>query len=146
MITKNVLAMVFCSVLLLGCVCSLSGEETDDEKAISNVLKANGIDVTSVKIGFDTIDVTYNQPTSESKEQIYAAWTYIFGVAVEKAPSSMSKTTLKVAVTCNYDNGESMKVTASADKITAFLNNAISTADFMASWKYDYLTKGPQMN
>lgn len=137
------LFVVLASLLLYGCLDWITGG-SDISETIKEELEAEGIDVTNVELEENNIIVTYNQQVSEEEAEVYATWAYIMGVAIKNAPSGSSAGTQKATIICNFDNEESLKVTATAGNVILFLNDEMSTWEFLYTLEMEGLTQGPQ--
>ncbi len=115
--------------------------------AIEIKLNSAGINVTKVEVKEDVIEVYFIQPSSSDIEEVYSVWSYIFGVAVNNAPSgnALKGNNRIVSLFCSFDDGEQIKVTSGFKEILSFLNEETNTWNFIYSWETESLTKGPQI-
>ncbi len=166
MVKKSiVLALVLAVALLAGCVGPDDGNVGGDGienvsgdgigngignddlsnpgEAIKQELEENGFSVTKVDVQEKSVSIGYTQALSESPEDVYANWAYIFGVALNKVQNPEKVEDL--VITCNFEDGEIVKVSTGPGNVEAFLSNEIDSWDFLYELDIEPLTKGPQI-
>jgi len=127
--SKKSSSLCFAVLLLLGC-CGLFYSGTPEEK-IKSQLKAEGINVTDVRLDGGVIIVTYNQLASADVNNVYATWAYIFAVSVKNSPPYSSAGDQSVTIVCKFDDGEIMNATARAGDILDFVDKKTTAWEFL---------------
>ena len=144
-----ILFLILSTLLLFGCYDgdenlepNLSEQEFVDFVGIG--LLNEGISGENIEAGSNKTIVTYTQLSSTSESEVYATWTHIFALTLEGYEKAGIEPE-ELIIICNFDDGEAMMITATPVNVKYFLNNQISTWDFVNSLQIDPLTRGPQI-
>lgn len=140
---KIVFALLAFGLVLAGCVGS-NGEAValPRENQIQDALSVSGVAVTSVTESSGAVTVEYSQPNADM-EDVYANWAFIYGVVLES--SSNSAALESITLLCNFEDGEKMRVTTSAQNARNFLSGSKSAWEFVYELDMESLTQGPQI-
>ncbi len=133
-------------LLLAGCIDSGGGNASPSPVAGEPAATPNndgGINITNIDADETTITITYTQPVKEEPEDVYAAWAQLFGDALGEAQNPEKIRSL--AIICNFDDGEIMRVSTDPETVTQFLNEEIDAWEFLYALDMEPHTKGPRV-
>jgi hypothetical protein len=137
---KTVLIIVMILVILGSLAYLFSKQATPEEKIVVSELQEE-VETKKVKISGDQVIIDYAQPLDfGDPAELFGTWAYILGVASQEAPEAKT-----IIVNCLFEDKQKVKITADRQTVQDFLEEKISTTEFLQLITAEATTQGPEI-